>query len=376
MREQNASSPSCGPKSSLDISANPVVPHPHNASRVILERLPAATVKELSALEPWRALRATAAEWLTIAAAIALSVYFSNLLVYLLAVVVIGSRQHALLIMGHDASHYRYLPGRWQNELFSNLFLMWPTFASVEGFRKFHSTHHQYTNLPDDGNRHIWHTHNAQGELEPSWVFPKTKAGLTWLLLRRAFFVTGIIWIVRGTIGTLLIPSPSWMIAAKLGFYAAVAGALTYFEAWTGFLLYWIVPYCTWHIAAQYMRIICEHSAVESEEEEYSITRTTVPTLLEIVLHPAAQCRLSPRASLVSERALLQAAGTARAVDGAAGLPRPCGRAPLGADLARDEPEPERGQHRAAHNRMAAEALPRRLRVQFRQLVKGHARRS
>ena len=59
----------------------------------------------------------------------------------------IGARQHALIIMGHDASHYRYLPKRWQNELFSNFFLMWPVFASVEGFRKFHSTHHQYTNL-------------------------------------------------------------------------------------------------------------------------------------------------------------------------------------------------------------------------------------
>jgi fatty acid desaturase len=264
-----------------DISVNPVLVHPHNTSRAIPERLPPAKVKELSALQPWRAVRATAAEWATIAAAIAISVYFANLAVYLVALIVIGSRQHALLIMGHDASHYRYLPVRWQNELFSNLFLMWPTFASVEGFRKFHATHHQFTGLSGDGNRHIWHTHNAQGELEPNWVFPKTKAGLALLLLQRAFFVTGIIWIFRGMIGTLLIPSPHWMLAAKFGFYATVAGTLTYFDAWVGFLLYWIVPYCTWHIAAQFMRIICEHSAVESDEAEYSITRTTVPTLLE-----------------------------------------------------------------------------------------------
>lgn len=268
---------------SEDISANPVVAHPHNTSRIVPERLPAAKVKELSALDPWRAVRATAEEWLAIAAAIAVSAYFSNLAAYLLAVIVIGSRQHALLIMGHDASHFRYLPKRWQNELFSNLFLMWPTFASVEGFRKFHATHHQYTNLPADGNRHIWHTHNAQGDLEPSWVFPKTKAGLALLLLRRASFATGLIWVCRGLVGTLLIPSPHWMLAAKAGFYAAAVGGLTFFDAWMGFLLYWLVPYCTWHIAVQYMRIICEHSAVESGEEEYSITRTTVPTLLESI---------------------------------------------------------------------------------------------
>jgi Fatty acid desaturase len=81
----------------------------------------------------------------------------------------------------------------------------------------------------------------------------------------------------------MLIPSPNWMLAAKLAFYASVAGALTLFGAWSAFLLYWLVPYCTWHIAVQYTRLICEHSAVESDEEEYGITRTTIPTWLESI---------------------------------------------------------------------------------------------
>ena len=266
-----------------DISKNPVVVHPHNTSRGIPERLPPAKIKELSALQPGRALAATAEEWAAIAASIAISAYFWHPALYLLAVMVIGSRQHALLILGHDASHYRYLPKRWQNDLFANLFLMWPTFASVEGFRKFHSTHHQYTNLPNDGNRHIWYTHDAAGELAADWVFPKTRAGLALLLLRRAAFLTGMFWIVRGVVGSSLIPSPHWMVAARIAFYVIAAGLLTAFGAWYAFLLYWIVPYCTWHIAIQYARIICEHSAVESEEEEYAITRTTIPTFLESI---------------------------------------------------------------------------------------------
>ena len=267
-----------------DISANPVVKHPHNTSRTIPERLPPEQVKTLSVLEPRRALVATAEEWASIAVAIALCTYFWHPLLYAVAVVFIGSRQHALLIMGHDASHYRYLPTRWQNELFANLFLMWPTFASVEGFRKFHSTHHQYTNLADDGNRHIWYTHDAAGELAPDWQFPKTRTGLALLLIRRAAFLTGLFWIVRGLVGSTLIPSPGWMRAARFAFYVSIAAALTYFGAWYGFLLFWIIPYCTWHIAAQYARLICEHSAVESDEEEYAITRTTIPTWLESVL--------------------------------------------------------------------------------------------
>ena len=264
-----------------DISANPIVVHPHNTSRTIPERLPAAKIKELSALDPARAVEATAGEWVSIAVAIALCSIFWHPALYLIAVMFIGARQHALIILGHDASHYRYLPTRWQNEFVGNLFLMWPVFASVEGFRKFHATHHQYTNLPGDGNRHIWYTHNAAGELDPGWVFPKTRLGLALVLLRRAFFLTGMFWIARGLVGSSFIPSPHWMVAARIAFYASIAGALTVFGAWYAFLLYWIVPYCTWHIAIQYARIICEHSAVESDEEEYGITRTTIPTWLE-----------------------------------------------------------------------------------------------
>jgi fatty acid desaturase len=266
-----------------DISENSVVKHPHNTARFIPERLPAAKIKELSQLQPARAVVATANQWAAIAAAIALCTTFWHPVLYGFAVLVIGSSQHALLILGHDASHFRTLPVRWQNDLFANVFMMWPTFASLEGFRKFHGTHHQYTNLPADGNRHIWYTHDAAGELAPDWQFPKTRAGLVWFLLRRAAFLTGLFWIVRGLIGSTLIPSPPWMRALRFAFYAAVVVALTYFSLWTAFLLLWIVPFCTWHIAVQYIRLICEHSAVESDEEEYSITRSTIPTLLEAI---------------------------------------------------------------------------------------------
>jgi fatty acid desaturase len=266
-----------------DISKNPVFKHPHNTTRQIPERLPPEKIRELSRLKPARAIATTLGKWGLIAAAIAICASFWHPVLYVVAVLIIGSCQHALLILGHDASHYRILSGRWQNDLFANLFMMWPTFASVEGFRKFHSTHHQYTNLPNDGNRHIWYTHDAAGELAPDWQFPKTRLGLASLLLRRAAFLTGLFWILRGLVGSTIVPSPGWMRAARFGFYATSVAILTYFDVWLAFLLYWIVPFCTWHIAAQYIRLICEHSGVESDQEEYSITRSTIPTWPESV---------------------------------------------------------------------------------------------
>jgi hypothetical protein len=43
-----------------DIAKNPVVRHPHNTSRIVPERLPPTTIKELSVLEPAKAIGATA----------------------------------------------------------------------------------------------------------------------------------------------------------------------------------------------------------------------------------------------------------------------------------------------------------------------------
>ena len=234
-----------------------------------------------------------------------------------------------MLILGHDASHYRYLPTRWQNDLVANLFLMWPTFASVEGFRKFHGTHHQYTDLANDGNRHIWYTHDATGDLEPGWVFPKTRLGLALVLLRRAFFVTGLFWIVRGLVGSSLIPSPHWMVVSKIVFYGSIAGALTFFEAWSGFLLYWIVPFCTWHILVQYVRIICEHSAVESDEAEYAITRTTIPTLIESLFILPRNVGYHLEHHWYPSVPFYRLPESAPASDGARGLSEPCRRQAL-----------------------------------------------
>src|SRR6476660_10481448 len=83
------------PISAQDISTNPVVIHPHNTSRTIPERLPPAIVKDLSQLDAARALAATAGEWVSIAAAIALCTYFWHPVLYVLAVIFIGARQRA-----------------------------------------------------------------------------------------------------------------------------------------------------------------------------------------------------------------------------------------------------------------------------------------
>ncbi|MFT5265535.1 MAG: fatty acid desaturase, partial [Polaribacter sp.] len=44
-----------------------------------------------------------------------------NPLSYGLAVIIIGARMHALAILMHDATHYRFLKNRKRNDLITNM---------------------------------------------------------------------------------------------------------------------------------------------------------------------------------------------------------------------------------------------------------------
>lgn len=254
--------------------------HPHDLRAAVPDRLPAAVVRRLSVLEPRRALGALAAEWVGIAGAIGLALALQGTRawpwVYPLVVVFVGARQAALTVIGHDAAHFRFLPSRLWNDVVGDVFVQWPTFITVEGFRKFHGEHHQHLGQPDDGNRWLWRTHDAQGRPTPEWTYPKSPAAFAAKILWRGAFLTGLRWVVRGTIGAFLFRSNRAHLLLRVAWLAAVVGALTLADAWGAFLLYWIVPYCTWHMVAQYVRLVCEHSNVPSDHPAYGATRTTL----------------------------------------------------------------------------------------------------
>jgi fatty acid desaturase len=253
------------------------VDHPHDLRAPIPERLDPAEIRRLSALDPARALRAISEEWLGIAAAIAASVWADAWPVTVLAVVFIGARQHALLVLAHDASHFRLLPGRQRNDWVGNVLLAWPMFVSVQGFRHYHGDHHRFLQRDGDGNRALWGTHGPDGQLVPEWRYPKSPGQLAWTLLRRAALLTGLFWMVRGLLGGFLFGVPPAAQVVRAVLWAAVLAGLASSGAWGGFFLYWVLPYCTWHVLIQYLRLICEHSAVRSGDPRYADTRTTIP---------------------------------------------------------------------------------------------------
>lgn len=72
--------------------------------------------------------------------------WYWNVPVSVLAIILVGGLQHRLSGLAHEASHFCLFRHRLLNELMSDLFCMFPIFATTHQYRLVHMAHHQYVN--------------------------------------------------------------------------------------------------------------------------------------------------------------------------------------------------------------------------------------
>lgn len=88
-----------------------------------------------------------ALEWLVIAGAMWLGTL--SFWLWPLAIVIIGTRQHAIAVLGHDGAHFTISKNRRLNDALMAL-TFWPLAVGVHGYRKFHFEHHRHVGTPAD----------------------------------------------------------------------------------------------------------------------------------------------------------------------------------------------------------------------------------
>jgi fatty acid desaturase len=113
-----------------------------------------------------RWLAAVALDWGVIAAALAGAAWLRRPEGYVLAILVIGNRQHALAIIGHDGAHGAACRPRWLNDALTCLLCFWPLGLGLDGYRKHHYAHHRHTGTAADPEL----TYKSWGA--PHWDLP------------------------------------------------------------------------------------------------------------------------------------------------------------------------------------------------------------
>lgn len=236
--------------------------------------------RRLSPLYTWLALGGI---WGSIASAVALFALWPHPLTFLLAVVVIGSRQFALAVMMHEASHGLLFSSRRLNDWVGQWLCAYPILQDTAPYRPYHATHHRYTETDQDP------------DLVFSRVWPTSRASFTRKILRDITGIAGI----RRYYNTLKSTSgkPSWpwhrrithMLFRLRGFLPTNVLLLGLFAAtthWSWYLLLWWVPMLTWYSLMYRLRNIAEHALVPATDD-FSVARTTLsPWLLRWVIAP------------------------------------------------------------------------------------------
>lgn len=233
-------------------------------------------IKALSVLTPWRTAWAIAFDWLVVAAAIAVSSYFANPVVYVLAVLVIAGRMHALGVLIHEFAHYRFISDKTTSEWIGDIFLAWPLGTTVDGYRRNHLAHHRYTNTDQDPD---WVVKFGRQE----FTFPQRWQYILANLVGYLITVNSIrdIRLILGRLNKDQDKVPRPYRLKRLAFYIAVLALVTAFGAWKGFLLYWIVPYFTIFLLFLYLRSVAEHFGSMDYDHELGASRTVYPHLWE-----------------------------------------------------------------------------------------------
>jgi fatty acid desaturase len=256
--------------------------------------LPREVVQRLTRRSPWRASAAVLHDFAVLAAAIAVGLAFwPNPLVIFVCVAVIGTRQHALFVIAHDAAHYLLYENRFLNEAVGRACAMLQG-LSMCTYRVIHRLHHN----------------NLYGELDPDTAlhggYPRGRNYLIKKLLKDlsgltawktyAYFLGGAPALNTWT-NVALRPLDDTSVKlrrealqdrnAVIVFHAI----LLLLFAWSGYLaqylVLWILPLVTVVQAILRLRAIAEHGATTDFSSPLTAARTNVaPAWLEWLIFP------------------------------------------------------------------------------------------
>jgi len=250
----------------------------HDARDLALSLNPEA-LKPLFKLKPLTHGAAIAYNWAVILLAAYLSATYPNTFTYFLAIIVIGARMHALAILMHDASHYRFMKNRYWNDLITDITTMFPLFLTIEKYRINHLAHHKHLNTEEDPD---WVSKLPKKEFQ----FPKTKQEFILGILSYFLLIQGVkdaIWFVTrfNVLGPNKNPTKKSSKLPQLLFYGLLITVLTVFALWKYFLLFWIVPYFSTFLMFQYIRSVSEHFGDLEYDHLLSASRTVKTNAFE-----------------------------------------------------------------------------------------------
>lgn len=244
----------------------------------------------LTSRDSWRGLWLVVHCWGAIAAAIALVTIWPNPFTWLVAVMIVGTRQLGLAIIMHEAAHGGLHASQKVNEFVGNWICAVPVGASLSGYRAYHLKHHKFTQQPEDP------------DLGLSAPFPILKdsfyrkafrdlTGQTFLKQRLPLFMTlfrrndnAVSDIADDDETENFLTAGRTAMLRFLGVNALLFGLFWLAGAGIWFWGVWVFAMATWFPFITRVRNIAEHACTSTGPDPFSHARTTHANLIERAL--------------------------------------------------------------------------------------------
>jgi len=210
--------------------------------------------------------------WVTIAAAMIVYSIWPSALTLVAAIAVIGGRQFGLVVLMHEAAHWRLFPHPKANDRIARWLCALPIGAELSSYRRRHHLHHRYARQPEDP------------DLVLSAPFPVTRATFWWRVVRDLTGVTAAARVLEAR-RRYESASAAWRelrgpVAANL----ALLGVLAGLGQWRLYVLLWLLPLVTWYQLVTRIRNLAEHALTPDAEDPLRNTRTVAAGLVARLL--------------------------------------------------------------------------------------------
>lgn len=215
--------------------------------------------------------------WAVIFIAGTIAALWPNVLTVPLAILIIGSRQHGMAILMHEAAHGVLFNNRKVNDFVGQYILGAPYGGDMQAYRHYHLRHHKYTQSENDP------------DIGLSSKFPVTKdslrrkffrdiTGQTFLRIRLAQFSSQKMNAISGS-DAFKKTSPWATILMNLALFTALAN----WGYWWAYFAFWALPLMTWFFAVLRLRNIAEHAMTSHDDDPLTHARTTQANWFERV---------------------------------------------------------------------------------------------
>jgi len=203
--------------------------------------------------------------WLIIVTATVVYALWPSAVTLVAAIAVIGARQFGLVVLAHDAAHWRLFPRAKVNDRVGRWLCAFPVGAAdLPLYRKRHHRHHRHTGEAEDP------------DLALANPFPVTRASFGWSVVRDLVGLTAGARLL-GAWRSYENASAAWrQLRGPVLANLVLLGGLATLGQWHLYVLLWALPLVTWYQLVGRIRDLAEHALAPDLEDPLRNARTVL----------------------------------------------------------------------------------------------------